>query len=192
LRRAEPAASNVLVLGSKLVELVSDGYSRRAGSAYARSLVSGAELSDEEDALARELEAALEGMYLMATADGDLAADEIMLLSSTLRDILETCVGEQASSAELGLPMLKLNETLEKFGRSLATEGLDARIASVARRIKAPAGKSLAFRLAGGVAFVDHVVEPGEVASLDQLGDALGFSSREQLELLREILAVLG
>jgi hypothetical protein len=186
LRRVGAAASKVLVLGSKLVELVSDGYSRRAGAAYARSLVSGAELSAEEEMLAREL------MYLMASADGDLAADELMLLSSTLRDILETCVGEQASSAELGLPMLKLNETLEKFARSLAAEGLDARVASVARRIKAPAGKSLAFRLAGGIAFVDHVVEPGEVASLDQLGDALGFSSREQLELLRELLAVLG
>ena len=179
------------MLGPKLVQLVTDGYSRRAGAAYARSQVSGAELSEEEEALARELEAALESMYLMATADGDLAQDELMLLSATLREILETCAGSDVSSAELGLPMFKLSETLEKFKRSLAAEGLDARLASVARRIKAPAGKSLAFRLAGGVAFVDEVVEPGEVASLDQLGEALGLSSREQLDLLREVLTVL-
>jgi hypothetical protein len=179
------------VLGPKLAQLVTDGYSRRAGAAYARSLVPGADLSDEEEMLARELEAALEAMYLMANADGDLAADELMLLSTTLRDILETCAGGTLSSAELGLPVLKLSETVEKFSRSLATEGLDARVSSVARRIKAPAGKSLAFRLAGGVAFVDEVVESGEVASLDQLGEALGLSSREQLELLRDVLTVL-
>lgn len=154
-------------------------------------MVSSAELSEEEEALAREMDAAVEAMYLMAASDGTLAKDELMLLSGTLREILEACAGGSATSAELGLPMFKLSETLERFARSLSTEGLDARLSSVARRLKAPAAKSLAFRLAGGVAVVDEVVEPGEVASLDHLGDSLGLTRREQLDLMREILTTL-
>jgi tellurite resistance protein len=179
------------MLGPDLARLVTDEYAQRAGAAYARSLVTGAEVSEGEWALARELEAVLEAMYLMASSDGELASDELMLLSSSMQAIVESSAKGVLSRAELALPALRLTETLGRFARSLSTEGLDTRISAVARRLKNDAAKRLAFRLAGGVAFVDDVVRPDEVAALDILGAALGFSSSEQLALLKEVHAAL-
>lgn len=179
------------MLGPKLASLVTDDYSRRAGAAYARSLVSGVELSEDDDTLSRELEAAIEAMYLMATADGKLGDDEMLLLSSSLQHILESCCEPSLSATELSLPMFKLSDTMGRFARALESEDIDTRIASVGRRLKTEAARRMAFRLAAGVAFVDELVEGDEVAALDTLGAALGFSSREQLDMLREVLTIL-
>jgi hypothetical protein len=178
------------VIGPRLTLLVSDGYAKRAVTAYARSL-GVSELGAEERALARELEAAFEAMYLMAAADGDVAPDELMLLSASLQAMVDSVADGELGRAEASLPVFKLNQALERFALELERDGLDTRLAAVASALASPDARRLAFRLAAGVAFVDDFVAHSEAEALDALGESMGLSKDDALELLREVHAAL-
>jgi hypothetical protein len=174
------------MLGPKLAGLCKDDFADGAIVHWARSLATGAELTPEEWAVASEVEAVFECMYLMAAADGDLGKDELLLLSQTLEAIISSSERAGGSRFELTLPLLKLGETLDRFSGLLAEHGLPRRIESVARRLVSAKSRALALSLAAGVAFVDDFVAEGEMESLDGLARALGFDHGDALRVLRE------
>lgn len=180
------------MLGPKLARLCADQSARQAVAVWARSLSSGAELTPEEWALASEIEAVFEVMYLMAAADGQLAQEELLLLTQSLEAIISAAEGAGGSRFELGLPLLRLDSILSRFASSLASAGLPARIERVAERLASGSARRLALSLAAGVAFVDDFVAEGEMRTLDQLAAALGFGHDDALRVLREAHEALG
>ena len=60
-----------------------------------------------------------------------------------------------------------------------------------ARRIQTPDGRTFAFRLAAGVAFVDDHVAHAEAAAIDSLASALELDADESQSLLREVVDTL-
>jgi hypothetical protein len=172
------------MLGARLAELIHSGSHEAAVRAYAKSLSVGP-LSDEERRLAEQTEACIESMYLMAAADGEVAADERMMLSASVRAMLEPF--EAGGGAELGLPLLKLNQALDRFGAQLAEQGISARMQAVAGRLHTPEARCLAFCMAAAVAFVDDFVASGEASAIDDFASALGLGPDESQYLLREV-----
>lgn len=172
------------MLGERLAELIRSGSHEPAVRAYAKSL-SVERLSESERRLAAEMEACIESMFLMAAADGEIAPDERMILSASVRAMLEPF--EAGAGAELGLPLLKLNEALERFGKMLAEQGFEQRVREVAARLPTPEARCLAFCLAATVAFVDDFVAAGEVTVIDDFARALGLGADESQYLLREV-----
>lgn len=172
------------MLGDRLAELIRSGSHEGAVRAYAKSL-GPLPLSDEELALASQTEACIEGMYLMAAADGQVENQERMQLSASVRAMLEPFEG--GGGAELGLPLLKLNEAVERFAGDLEREGMERRIQNVAARLGTPEARCLAFCLAAAVAFVDDFVAAGEATAIDDFARALGLGADESQYLLREV-----
>lgn len=150
-----------------------------------------AELTPEEWARAGEIEAVFEVMYLMASADGELGKDELLLLTASVQAIIEAGEKSGGSRYELGVVLLKLGDIIQRFGGSLEREGMDARIASMPSRLVGAPARRLALGLAAGVAFVDDFVAHGEMKTLDQLAEALGFDHEDALRVLREAHAAL-
>ena len=181
------------MLGAELAELIRMGSREDAVRAYAKSL-SAAPLSPEERSLAAETEACIEAMYLMAAADGEVAHDERLQLSASVRAMLEPFESSSGGDggAELGLPLLKLNEALARFEKALAEDGTQKRIASVAERLTTREARCLAFCLAAAVAFVDDFVAGGEATLIDDFAEALGLERDESQYLLREVHDRLG
>lgn len=159
--------------------------------AYAKSL-SAAPITSDEQTLAAETEACIEAMYLMAAADGEVAHDERLTLSASVRAMLEPFESGGDGGAELGLPLLKLNEALGRFEKALAADGPKKRIASVAERLGTREARCLAFCLAAAVAFVDDFVHGGEASLIDDFAEALGLERDESQYLLREVHDRLG
>jgi uncharacterized membrane protein YebE (DUF533 family) len=172
------------MLGEGLADLIRMGSHEQAVRAYAKSLTA-QPLSVEERRLASETEACIECMFLMAGADGEIANDERMMLSSAVRAMIEPF--ETGADAELALPLFKLNERLDRFSSELSAEGLEQRIASVSARLGSQEARCLAFCLAAAVAFVDDVVAAGEVGVIEQFAAALGLGADESQYLLREV-----
>ncbi|MBI3202575.1 MAG: hypothetical protein HYZ29_13625 [Myxococcales bacterium] len=179
------------MLGQRLALLSTGEFPERAIALWARSLAIGAELSVEEWATAGELEAVFESMYLMAVADGEIARDEVLLLTQSLEAIISASERHGGSRFELTLPLLKLGEVLERFSSAVATSGVASRIDDVARRLVSAESRCLALRLAAGVAFVDDFVATAEMQALDALARALGFDHEDALRELKEAHAAL-
>jgi tellurite resistance protein len=180
------------VLGPELKKLVTSEHARQRAVAYARSLTLSGSMADDA-ALAAELDAAIEAMYLMAAADGEVAKDELMQLTASIQSILEASEADGAGSrVELGLPLLRLDRELERFKARLEAEGLEARIASLGTRLTTDEGKKLTYRLAVAVAFVDDFVANAESHALSRLAEVLGFDQDQALALMQEVHATLG
>lgn len=178
-------------MGPELRRLLTGEHSRRAALAYARSLSSSG-VSPAESELAGEFEAAIEGMYLMAAADGDVANDELIQLTASIQSILEASEADGGSRVELGLPLLRLDRELSRFKEGLEIDGLDARISNLAPRLVTDEGRELAYRLAVAVAFVDDFVADAESHALSLLARELGLPEDRTLALMQEVHATLG
>ncbi|MFO0564802.1 MAG: hypothetical protein U0263_04020 [Polyangiaceae bacterium] len=179
------------MLGPKLARLCTDDFALTAVRDWAKSLSLGAELSVEEWERAGEIEAAFEGMYLMAAADGDLSRDELLLLSASLQAILESTEARGVSRYELGVVLLKLSDIIAGFARALESDGIAARIRHVAGRVKSEPARRLALRMAAGVAFADDFVADGEIRTLDDLALALSFDHETALAELKAVHTAL-
>ncbi|HMR80471.1 MAG TPA: hypothetical protein PKD61_35425 [Polyangiaceae bacterium] len=176
------------MLTDALAEMFQSAADERSVRAYSASLLGiGESAADAERAA--EVEAMLEGMYLMAASDGEVASDELLQLSASLRAMLEAF--QDGSAAETALPLFRLNETLAKFEQSLARDGVSARLEAIAAKLRTPEAACLAFSLAAAIAFVDDFVATGEADAIDQFAQALGFEPDESQHLLREVHARL-
>jgi hypothetical protein len=148
-----------------------------AARAYERR-VKGAQLGDEERAEADELDATIEGMFLMAAVDGAVAGQEIDQLAGTMQAMLDT-------REHVG--PLDLDATLVDLSRRLERDGWTARLDEVARRLRTEEARTFAFRLAAAVAFVDDHVAHAEAAAIDALAGALGLSADVSQQILNEV-----
>lgn len=134
------------MLGPELKKLLTGEHARRSALAYARSLSSSG-ASPAESEMAGEFEAAIEAMYLMAAADGEVANDELIQLTGSISSILEASEADGGSRIELGLPLLRLDRELSRFKEGLEIDGLDARIANLAPRLTTDEGSAIGSRL---------------------------------------------
>ncbi|MEZ4225501.1 MAG: hypothetical protein R3B13_31400 [Polyangiaceae bacterium] len=174
------------MLTDALAEMFRMAADERGVRAYSAKL-SSLPMDADDEKRAASLEATLEAMYLMAASDGEVAQDELLHLSSSLKTMLEAF----GHSAELTLPLLHLNEILGSFHALLERDGLGPRLESVAERLQTPEARCLAFSLAAAIAFVDDFVAAGEADAIDQLAAALGLSPEESQHLMREVHARL-
>ncbi|MEZ4375894.1 MAG: TerB family tellurite resistance protein [Polyangiaceae bacterium] len=168
-------------LDLRLKKLASGVSAREAAQAHAKSLQPAAELSSDEQTLAKEFEATLELMFLMAAVDGEISDEELEQLRGSIEAVADM---HAVKGLELGSTLNQLNDSLEK-------EGWSARMHDAARRIGTPDGRTFAFRLAAGVAFVDDHVAHAEAAAIDSLAAALELDAEESQELLREVVDTL-
>ncbi|MCA9634336.1 MAG: tellurite resistance TerB family protein [Myxococcales bacterium] len=168
-------------LDIRLKKLASGVSAREAAQAHAKSLQPAAELSSDEQTLANEFEATLELMFLMAAVDGEISDEELEQLAGSIQAVADM---HAVDGLELGSKLNQLNESLEQ-------EGWSARMHDAARRIQTPDGRTFAFRLAAGVAFVDDHVAHAEAAAIDSLASALELDADESQSLLREVVDTL-
>jgi hypothetical protein len=166
-----------MVLDTRLKKLATGVSAQTAARAHARSLIPGESLSDVEQQLADEFRATIEAMFLMAAVDGEVSQDEVNQLAASIQAIADMHAIEG----------FKLEETLDELNKKLARDGWHARLEAVARRIQTDEGKSFAFRLAAGVAFVDDHVAHAEAAAIDALAAKLGLDGEESNAILREV-----
>ncbi len=166
-----------MVLDTRLKKLATGVSAGEAARAHARSLIPGESLSDREQSQAEEFRATIEAMFLMAAVDGEVSEEEMAQLSASIQAIADMHAIEG----------MKLEETLEDLNTVLARDGWNKRLEAVSRRITSAEGKSFAFRLAAGVAFVDDHVAHAEAAAIDALSAALGLTSEESQAVLMEV-----
>jgi hypothetical protein len=170
-----------MVLDARLKKLATGVSAREAARAHARSLVPGESLSEREQGQAEEFRATIEAMFLMAAVDGEISDEEVAQLSASIQAISDMHDG----------PKMELQATLDELNGKLARDGWNGRLESVAQRITTDEGKSFAFRLAAGVAFIDDHVAHAEAAAIDALAGALGLSSEDSQAILQEVSADL-
>ncbi len=166
-----------MVLDTRLKKLATGVSAKEAARAHARSLIPGESLSDVEQAMADEFRATIEAMFLMAAVDGEISTEETDQLAASIQAIVDMHAIED----------LKLDKVLNELNEKLSRDGWHARLESVATRIKTDEGKSFAFRLAAGVAFVDDHVAHAEAAAIDALAAKLGLNDDESNAILREV-----
>ena len=166
-----------MVLDTRLKKLATGVSARDAARAHARSLVPGESLTDREQSQADEFKATIEAMFLMAAVDGEISPEEVAQLGASIQAIADMHAIEG----------MQLEATLEELNGKLARDGWNGRLESVTKRIQSDEGKSFAFRLAAGVAFIDDHVAHAEAAAIDALAGALGLSTEESQQILQEV-----
>lgn len=130
--------------------------------------------SSELSALSARIRPFAEVMYLV------LAADEV--LTERERDVLR---GALRSLSDGALSSTAMDEMLEDFRRARARDGIELRLDFLASALCVDRTDArLALRLATAAADADHGVGPEEEAVIRALGERLGVSRSEMLELL--------
>jgi len=166
-----------MVLDARLTKLATGVSAKEAALAHAKSLQPGASLDEHESQQAEEFRATLEAMFLMAAVDGEISNEEMEQLAASVQAVVDMHAIDD----------LKLQATLDELNGLLEREGWAARLDSVASRLKTPEGRSFAFRLAAGVAFVDDHVAHAEAAAIDAFAAKLGLQADESQQILREV-----
>ncbi len=180
---------SVDVLNEGLKDLFTQAADAQLVGAYARRLAK-LDLDEADEQNADAVEAMLEVMYLMAASDGEVSHDELMLLSASLRAMLEPF--EAGGGATMTLPLLHLDRELSRFDALYKEQGAERRVLSVAARLKTPESRCLAFCLATAIALVDDFVAGGEIEVIEDLAARLGLSTEESQNLLREVHTRMG
>jgi tellurite resistance protein len=166
-----------MVLDTRLKKLATGVSAKEAARAHARSLLPGENLSDVEQQMADEFRATIEAMFLMAAVDGEITTEETDQLAASIQAIIDMHAVE----------IDNIETTLEQMNHKLGRDGWRSRLDSVSRRIVSEDGRSFAFRLAAGVAFVDDHVAHAEAAAIEALAGALGLDRDESQAILYEV-----
>ena len=139
-------------------------------------------VADVEDPFAgdpdakRRFEALFEVMYLMVTADQNVADVEREVLRGAVRGLTEHAV------------RTKHIEKLFEQCAELAKQGVRTRLAAVAPILKEdPALVDAAFSLAAALAFADQEIQDSENELINDLADALGLDAARADDLLNQL-----
>lgn len=124
----------------------------------------------------QQTDALIETAVLMAAADGEIAEPELQHLVTTVWYTTSTQADEAHVRAMVAELMRRLHE-----------DGWEARIASVAFRLRDPELRRNAYRLAAGVSFVDGEVQPDEERLFALLARAFEIPTDEASRLLTEV-----
>lgn len=120
--------------------------------------------------------ALLEASFLVASADGQLAKEEIGELS----DLISQITSQSISPQELSNSIEIYSAQLERSGRSRMIEALAAACSE-----KATQHRVIGF--AALVALCDRELAPSELFVLHSIGKAFGFSASEVNEVIRAL-----
>lgn len=115
-----------------------------------------------------------EAMYLMMSADGDIARQEVEVLGGALRNL---------SGGVLDGDMIE--RLVERARSNAASHGRDSRLRQViADLAKDKARAEVAFVLAAAIAFADDTIADEENDTLDAIAEGLGIDESRADELL--------
>jgi len=134
-------------------------------------------LGTDGPAAVDELTGIVETMFLMAAVDGVIADDEIDKLAEGIRHLSGT------GTVDDGRLMRWLDELRER----LHADGWSRRLRHATAKLKSPASRERAFRLAVAVAMVDDYVAHAEAAAIDALAAELGLADDDATRMLREV-----
>ena len=132
--------------------------------------------AEEQTALGR-VDALVETLFLMMSADGTLAEAERDAIRGAVRGLTD---GALRSGT--------IDFMLEAYAKRLTDEGRDARLQAIAGEIgEEPAEAEGAFTLAAAVALADDRVADEENAFISQLAACFGISDARAEELLDQL-----
>ncbi len=123
-----------------------------------------------------KVEALVEAMFLAASADGELASEEMLQFSATLGALTD-----QAWKPET------IATLVEGLGLRLRKEGRPARLASLSERLTAPKAGETALILAAAISASDGEVKSAENDLLADLAEALGVDPGRASELIARV-----
>jgi tellurite resistance protein len=125
--------------------------------------------------------ALLEAAFLVASADGQLALEEI----GELADLIAQMTGERVSPGELAASITSYSAELERAGRG-------SRIEALAASCTEPQARRQVIGFAALVALCDRDLAPSELFVLHSLGRALGVTMGEVNTIVRSLRGELG
>jgi tellurite resistance protein len=138
--------------------------------------------AEDEALLVAEYGPFCEAMYLMMSADGEVAIEEREVLSGALRNL---------SGGTLDGDLIA--KMLERATAAAETDGRDVRLEKVVADLaKDNARAEVAFVLAAAIAFADNAIADEENETLDQLADGLGIDEARADVLLDAVEKDLG
>jgi len=149
---------------------------RAAGRRGAFSVAAepGRSTPDDVDALEAEYGPLCEAMYLMMSADGEVAPQEREVLSGAMRNL-----SGNALDGEL------VEKLLERAEAHAEEQGRDSRLRQVIESLSHDKARAeVAFVLAAAIAFADDTIADEENEMLDTLAEGLGIDESRADELL--------
>lgn len=117
----------------------------------------------------------LELAYLVTAVDGRLADEEITAFET---------IASRLQGKAVSLP--ELDAMIERFAHNVDREEIEARVVALVPSLDKDL-HAVAYRLALGVAFVDHEPSEAEDALHKVLGDALGLTPEMRAALSRQV-----
>ncbi len=127
------------------------------------------------------LEALVETMVLAASADEDFSAEERSELAASIGKLAQGTAHEQALQGDA------LTTMLESAEAGLASDGREARIASVKERLPDAAACKAALGMAISVTAVDGIVRTSERELIMELAEGLGVDRNDAADLVAEL-----
>lgn len=122
------------------------------------------------------IDALLEAMFLLAVADGDLAENEVRHLARACKRLLGDAI-------EADLEFLFL-----QWSASIAEEGWERRMRSIASSVVGTELAVPAFQLAVVVALADGRIAPDEADGIDLMAQALGIRPDTAGQIVQDVV----
>lgn len=122
-----------------------------------------------------QTEILLELAYLVTAVDGRLADEEIAAFETIASRLHRRAISP-----------LELDALIERFAHNVDREEIEARVRALVPTLEKDL-HTVAYRLALGVAFVDHEASEEEDALHKLLGDALGLTREMRAALSRQV-----
>jgi tellurite resistance protein len=170
-------------IGARIKKVAKGLSAQQSADAFVRAREDPTSVSPALRNKADEFEATVEAMFLMAAVDGDLSPEELSQLAASI-DAFSSIDGKPAAKIDTPRLLLAMND-------KLGTDGWNARLAAVAKRLQDNEARAFAFRLAAGVAFVDDHVAHAEAAALEAMASALAISADDSQEILYDVREAL-
>lgn len=126
--------------------------------------------------LPAQTETLLELAYLVTAVDGRLADEELVAFGTIAARLL----GKESLSAE------EIDAYLERFGHNVDWSEIEPRVKALAAMLPKDL-HAVAYRLALGLAFVDHEASEAEDRLHKALGDALDLTPELRAALSRQV-----
>lgn len=123
-----------------------------------------------------KVEALVEAMFLAATADGELASEEMLQFTATLGALTDKAFDGEAVAA-----------MLETLTRRVREEGRQARLAAIAQRLPEPKTRETALILAAAITASDGDIKSTENDLLADLAEALLVEPGRASELISRV-----
>ena len=129
------------------------------------------------DVLERDIGPLCEAMFLMMSADGDVATAEREVLRGAVRNLSHDSIRTA-----------QIDALLERAKARVDRDGMKIRLDSVASELRAdPARSEVAFVLAAAIAFADNLIADEENETLNTLAELLEISEDRANSLLDQL-----